>query len=182
MKRTRSNIPKLQPMRAVHDFSRTELKLPKEFEPQPVPKSLRTLRRLSLPLHPAPMKVPQSVPVQSPPRNQRPIPEELSPSKLLTPPTGCLGGPIRQPGSLTKMRRTLSGSVRKPWKNLRGSLRIKVAEQVRASVMRGKQNYALPNVNGQLDYLRFLTAQQDKTGNIEHQLVSDTIFNLLKEL
>ena len=183
--RSQPSMSRLQPLRAVHDFSSMSKRRgvsQTNLSPNPAPahaaalgvsKPLRNLRRLSLPLRPV-NHAPKPAPPGSPPRlRSQVLKEEQEDALPHTPPTSCI--PTLRPTSITKMRRTLSGSVQKPWRTLRGSLRAKVADQVRASVMRGKQDYALPNETGQLEYLRFLTAQQARSGHVTQRRVSEAL-------
>jgi hypothetical protein len=62
--------------------------------------------------------------------------------------------------------KVFKASVRQ-WKIcVQGSVRLKLARSVRQSMMKGNQDYSL-NMNstdGQLSYLRFMSAQQQKSG------------------
>ena len=54
--------------------------------------------------------------------------------------------------------------MKQPLVNLRGSIRCKIRDSKRKSLMKGKQDYsARSSINGLVDFCRFLTAQDSKT-------------------
>ncbi len=62
--------------------------------------------------------------------------------------------------------------------NNSGTLKGRVVEKIRHSVMAGKQDYSLPYVNAQMDFLNFMGAQQDKIGQHENLKKVSCVLNL----
>jgi len=52
---------------------------------------------------------------------------------------------------------------------VQGSMRMKLARSVRQTMMKGNQDYSLNlgSTQGQLDYLRFMSALQQKSGSAD---------------
>ena len=69
--------------------------------------------------------------------------------------------------------------MRKPLVSLRGSMRLKLQNQIKRNMMKGKTDYAVPisGQNAEMNYLRFLGAQQEMQAQ---QAAKEVIQNILR--